>query len=180
MRPREGHDLRIVGGRVEIEPTATVRWLRDVEGNSVALVTFAEPGRTLRVLAEMDVDLYDDRPIECLIDPGARSFPFQYAPEEQVELVPYRLPSYPYDGPALQSWLLDLYRPGQTIDTFELLDFVDRWARFEVDTFMLLQVIDHWAAPCRGGGLGCYCPDPMRCHRSVLRTLLEEHGARLA
>ncbi len=28
--------------------------------------------------------------------------------------------------------------------------------------------------------VGCYCPDPMRCHRSVLRTLLEEHGARLA
>jgi transglutaminase-like putative cysteine protease len=121
MRPREGHDLRIAGGRVEIEPEATVRWLRDVEGNSVAILTFAEPGRTLRVRAEIDVDLYDDRPIECLIDPGARSFPFQYAPEEQVELVPYRLPSYPYDGPALQRWLLDLYRPGQTIDTFELL-----------------------------------------------------------
>jgi len=28
--------------------------------------------------------------------------------------------------------------------------------------------------------VGCYCPDPMRCHRSVLRNLLEEHGARLA
>ena len=26
---------------------------------------------------------------------------------------------------------------------------------------------------------GCYCEDEMRCHRSVLRTLLEEHGARL-
>ncbi len=25
--------------------------------------------------------------------------------------------------------------------------------------------------------LGCYCEDEMRCHRSVLRTLLEEHGA---
>lgn len=28
--------------------------------------------------------------------------------------------------------------------------------------------------------VGCYCPDEMRCHRSVLRNLLEEHGARLA
>lgn len=28
--------------------------------------------------------------------------------------------------------------------------------------------------------VGCYCADEMRCHRSVLRTLLEEHGARLA
>ena len=122
MRPREGHDLRIVDGRIAIEPTATVRWLRDVEGNSAAVITFSQPGRTLRILAEMEVDLYDDRPIECLIDEGARSFPFQYAPEEQVELVPYRLPSYPYDGPALQRWLHELYRPGQVIDTFELLN----------------------------------------------------------
>jgi uncharacterized protein YeaO (DUF488 family) len=28
--------------------------------------------------------------------------------------------------------------------------------------------------------VGCYCPDESRCHRSVLRALLEEHGARLA
>jgi uncharacterized protein YeaO (DUF488 family) len=28
--------------------------------------------------------------------------------------------------------------------------------------------------------VGCYCPDESRCHRSVLRALLAEHGARLA
>lgn len=28
--------------------------------------------------------------------------------------------------------------------------------------------------------VGCYCVDESRCHRSVLRALLEEHGARLA
>jgi uncharacterized protein YeaO (DUF488 family) len=28
--------------------------------------------------------------------------------------------------------------------------------------------------------VGCYCADEARCHRSVLRALLEEHGARLA
>lgn len=28
--------------------------------------------------------------------------------------------------------------------------------------------------------VGCYCADESRCHRSVLRTLLKEHGARLA
>jgi transglutaminase-like putative cysteine protease len=121
MRPREGHDIRIVSGKVVIEPTATVRWLRDVEDNSVAILTFAEPAQSLRILAEADVDLLEDNPIECLIDPNARSFPFQYDPDEQVELVPYRLPSYPYDGPALHDWLRDLYRPGQLVDTFELL-----------------------------------------------------------
>jgi uncharacterized protein YeaO (DUF488 family) len=28
--------------------------------------------------------------------------------------------------------------------------------------------------------VGCYCADEARCHRSVLRVLLQEHGARLA
>jgi uncharacterized protein YeaO (DUF488 family) len=28
--------------------------------------------------------------------------------------------------------------------------------------------------------VGCYCADESRCHRSVLRRLLAEHGARIA
>lgn len=28
--------------------------------------------------------------------------------------------------------------------------------------------------------LGCYCENPERCHRSILRELLAEHGARFA
>jgi len=28
--------------------------------------------------------------------------------------------------------------------------------------------------------VGCYCADEMRCHRSVLRELLREHGALIA
>jgi uncharacterized protein YeaO (DUF488 family) len=28
--------------------------------------------------------------------------------------------------------------------------------------------------------VGCYCPDPAHCHRSVLRALLEENGAKVS
>jgi transglutaminase-like putative cysteine protease len=70
----------------------------------------------------VDVDLYDDNPIECLIEPTARLFPFHYAPDEQIELIPYRLTSYPYDTPALQAWLNDLHHPGQVLATFDLLN----------------------------------------------------------
>ena len=28
--------------------------------------------------------------------------------------------------------------------------------------------------------IGCYCEDEMHCHRSILRQLLAEHGARIA
>ena len=28
--------------------------------------------------------------------------------------------------------------------------------------------------------VGCYCADEGRCHRSILRTLLQDRGARIA
>ena len=121
MRPREGHDVHIQDGRLEIEPQANVRWLRDIYGNSIAVLTFNEPTTKLSLKSDVLVALYDDSLAECMLDPGASSFPFQYASNEQIEIVPYRLPSYPHDGPAVQKWLLDLYQPGQVINTSELL-----------------------------------------------------------
>jgi len=57
-----------------------------------------------------------------LIDPAAKDFPFQYEPAEQIELIHYRLPSYPYESDALRQWLRELYRPGQLIGTLDLLN----------------------------------------------------------
>jgi uncharacterized protein YeaO (DUF488 family) len=39
----------------------------------------------------------------------------------------------------------------------------------------LLAALSHQA----NFSVGCYCADESRCHRSVLRMLLQEHGARL-
>lgn len=39
----------------------------------------------------------------------------------------------------------------------------------------LLAAFSHHAA----FSVGCYCEDEARCHRSILKALLEEHGARL-
>lgn len=122
MRPREGHELHIDRARLEIEPKATVRWLRDVNSNSVAIATFEEPGETLRIFSEVDVDLYDEALVVCHISQNARSFPFQYPAHEQLALTPTRLPSYPHDGTALQNWLRDIHQPGEVIDTLELLN----------------------------------------------------------
>jgi transglutaminase-like putative cysteine protease len=122
LRPREGHDLHIERSRLEVEPHADVRWSRDIYGNSIARLTFSEPAARLRLLSEVDVALYEDPPIDWAIDPDAQLYPFQYAAEEQVEIVPYRLPSYPHDGPALKDWLRTLYQPDQRVGTAELLD----------------------------------------------------------
>ena len=122
MRPREGHDLQIVAAKLEITPQAHVRWLRDIYGNSITVLTFGEPTQQFSLQSDITVMLQDESSVECLLDPSATSYPFQYAANEQVEIVPFRLPSYPHDGPAVQKWLLDLYQPGQLINTWDLLD----------------------------------------------------------
>ncbi|MBS0561683.1 MAG: transglutaminase family protein [Proteobacteria bacterium] len=122
MRPREGHDIHIEVGRWEVHPKPEVRWLRDIYGNSIAVLTFAEKSDRLRIMGGADIAYLRANPMECLIDPGARLYPFQYPPDEQVELIPYRLPSYPYEGPQLREWLTALYKPGDAVETFALLN----------------------------------------------------------
>jgi transglutaminase-like putative cysteine protease len=121
MRPREGHDIRILGRRTEVFPEATIRFVRDIYGNSIAVLDFKKPADRLRIEVEADIGYIRDTPVEELIEPMAQYFPFQYAPEEQLELVPWRLPSYPYDVATLAHWLHELYIPGQQIETLDLL-----------------------------------------------------------
>ena len=66
MRPREGHDAHIARSRVDVQPRAEVRWLRDIYDNSIAILTFQEPSDRLSISSEVDVDLYYDSPDEWL------------------------------------------------------------------------------------------------------------------
>lgn len=121
VRPREGHDVHIRSSLLNIEPEASVRWVRDVCGNSIAVITFASPSKSLRLLSEVTVEMYNADNPEWLIDPSARSYPFQYAADEQLDLIPYRISSYPHDGQAMQGWLGGLLEPGEQSGTFDLL-----------------------------------------------------------
>ena len=58
--------------------------------------------------------------------------------------------------------------------------FVKRY-RAEMKAPSAERLLDLLAALSRHTALsvGCYCADESRCHRSVLRSLLAEHGARL-
>jgi transglutaminase-like putative cysteine protease len=121
MRPREGHDIRITEARVEVAPRASVDWLRDIHGNSIAMLAFLEPSSLLRIHSDLIVDLNEER----LEVPGiailAREYPFQYAADEQIDILPFRIPSYPHDGERLLEWLRGVYQPGTVVNTLELL-----------------------------------------------------------
>ena len=48
LRPRDSHDLRLLSTTLVIDPPASaMRWIHDVFGNSIAIVTFNRPGERL-------------------------------------------------------------------------------------------------------------------------------------
>jgi transglutaminase-like putative cysteine protease len=121
MRPREGHDLRIIQSMAEASPASSIDWVRDIHGNSIAVVAFRESSRLLRIHSDLMVDLAADRMRECDVAALARQYPFQYEADEQIDILPYRIPSYPHDGPKLREWLRGVYVPGTLVNTLELL-----------------------------------------------------------
>ena len=65
-------------------------------------------------------------------------------------------------------------------DAREWQTFVKRYRR-EMKRPAAARLLDLLAGFSRhtAFSVGCYCADEARCHRSVLKALLEEHGARI-
>ena len=124
LRPRDGHDLHIDSATLAVEPEAVIRWTRDIYGNSLATLRFdadGPPARRLRIHSAAVLTLYPDVLDICELGSGACRYPFQYPADTQLDIVPYRIPSYPHDSQAVLAWLRGVHEPGTTSDTLELL-----------------------------------------------------------
>ena len=126
LRPRVGHDIRIESSRLQIEPAYTIRWYRDVYGNSVAEVEFTEPTNKLVITSEVVVQHYEESPTKFVVAEVAEQFPFHYDPMEQIDLMIYLLAAYPQDSTQIGYWLRDVWKPGGNIATVELLDSINQ------------------------------------------------------
>src|ERR687886_3116920 len=64
LRPREGHDQRLLDARLAITPEPSeLRWVHDVFGNSVAVARFSGRARELRFDSAF---VLDHRPLNAL------------------------------------------------------------------------------------------------------------------
>jgi transglutaminase-like putative cysteine protease len=116
IRPREGHDLRVERMELRIEPAHRLMWIRDVFGNSIALVDGLEPAASLSIVSDIVVERSTPFPGRALHDPWRVPFPPQYDPLEMTVTDVYRLPSYPEDGPAVRAWLQEAFRTADPLD----------------------------------------------------------------
>jgi transglutaminase-like putative cysteine protease len=126
MRPRESHSVRIAASVLKIEPAATIRWQRDIYDNSVALASFALPTSKLRIASSVDLEHYDETPFDFLVDESALTYPFAYSGADRLELEPLRVLLWPDQRQAIEAWLGSLSLPGPGMQTFALLDQLNR------------------------------------------------------
>lgn len=63
---------------------------------------------------------------------------------------------------------------------FATRDFYDVWLPDLAPSEALVKQGLAALSPTSNFSVGCYCEDESRCHRSVLRELLKEHGAAFA
>jgi transglutaminase-like putative cysteine protease len=107
LRPREGHDLHIVDMELLIEPAHEITWVRDVYGNSIALVDFTERAKRLEILSTVTLERLDPFPEKRFHEPWLVNWPVPYPVEEQPVIDAYRRLSFPDDAAELQNWLDD-------------------------------------------------------------------------
>jgi len=121
VRPREGHDVHIQSSVLEITPAHRVRWLRDVNGNSIAVIDFEAAAGQLSIVSRLTLTTYESDPLDFNIDNGAARYPFIYDAWEQPELTLFQQLCFPRDTAWLQQWLTSFWQPGQQTDTVPLL-----------------------------------------------------------
>lgn len=105
LRPREGHDLRIERIHLRLEPVHRLQWVRDVFGNSIALVDWLEPSAQLRIVNDVVVERVSPFPARDLHEPWRVPFPPRYDALEAAVTAVYATPSYLEDASAVQTWL---------------------------------------------------------------------------
>src|ERR1700761_1548085 len=122
LRPRDGHDLRVLAGNLEIEPKpASLRWIHDVFGNSVAIATFDARADRLTFKARATVEHHPAEEFALTPDDPAYFYPFLYDDEELPDLLQFITPQYGDPNGELSAWARKfLARDGAT-PTFDIL-----------------------------------------------------------
>jgi transglutaminase-like putative cysteine protease len=122
LRPRDGHDLRVLASRLVIAPEPMrLRWIHDVFGNSVAIATFDERARRLTFTSEVTVEHEPEEEFALTPDDPAYFYPFLYDNEEFPDLKHYVAPNYSDPNAELSGWARDFLDEEAPTPTFKIL-----------------------------------------------------------
>jgi transglutaminase-like putative cysteine protease len=122
LRPRDGHDLRVLASRLDIVPQPmSLRWIHDVFGNSVAIAVFDERSDTLSFTSTVTVDHTPVEEFALTPEDPAYFYPFLYASEEFPDLQHFIMPQYVDPDGALAAWARNFLDEEAPTPTFKIL-----------------------------------------------------------
>lgn len=125
LRPREGHDLQVVSMALDIKPAHTIRWSRDVFGNSVATVDFHEPSDELSIVSRVTVNLHA-LPGLSEAHQTVVAYPVVYDDEETLVADAYKAAIYPADVQRLQTWLATAIAAADQTNAFAIVSTLNQ------------------------------------------------------
>ncbi|RTL93815.1 transglutaminase family protein [Ancylobacter aquaticus] len=156
LRPRDSHDLRLVGADIALFPHGNIRWMHDVFGNSVAVVDFLEPSNELNIESVLTLERYGLGGLDFEIEESATSYPFVYSPDDRIDLGRMLDPHHPDPHGELESWAKGFVAARPT-DTMALLTDINNSIhkgfsynlRFEEGTQTPLETLRLGTGSCR-------------------------------
>lgn len=124
-RPRDSHDLRLLDTSLTITPaSSSIKWIHDVFGNSIALVSFDIQADRLVFETGFRAEHYPAPPQTLEIEPYAACLPFNYAGEDARDLIQARERHYDDPGHKVDAWAkecLGQVQESRTLDVLTLM-----------------------------------------------------------
>jgi transglutaminase-like putative cysteine protease len=121
MRPRDSHDLRLMETSLILRPAATVRWIHDVFGNSIAIARFSEPSAELHVESGFRAEHFPLEESGVEIEEYARHHPFSYDASEMPDIGRTAERHYPDPEHQVDTWVRRFTESAAEHDTMGIL-----------------------------------------------------------
>jgi transglutaminase-like putative cysteine protease len=122
LRPRDGHDLRMLSGKLEITPEpVSLRWIHDVFGNSVAIATFDDRARKLTFVSTATIEHIPADEFALTSEDKAYFYPFLYDGDELPDLQEFIRPQYGDPDGELAAWARGFLDPQGRTPTHKIL-----------------------------------------------------------
>jgi transglutaminase-like putative cysteine protease len=93
---------------------------------SVAVASFLGTTERLTIASEVTIEHYEEAPLDFLVADYAVNYPFVYNADERFDLSPFQSPVYAKDRTALQAWFDRLGIGHGTMQTYVLLDRMNK------------------------------------------------------
>ena len=77
--------------------------------------------KALTIKSEVTIQQYDIEPLNFLVEDYAVSYPFNYQPEDEILLAPYRSASNSIHSILLEKWVNKLWSPNENLQSIALL-----------------------------------------------------------